>query len=418
MRRLQRSDKQLEDLLRQLPAITDNRDPKHIFQKVSAKKKLRRPAWLFPAFATAAALFLVAVLASPFVRQENGPNENLPMELITTSDDSAESKAGRESEKSYSNNEKQAEKSVKFTGNEKPAAKYALEDAVQPEEENYFAKNGMVEATAVYPEDLKDYASVTYAIPDAEGRVAVPVTALVPKDDSKTWFTRFKETMPKLTEEKWGLKDFYPLQADIGYDPGNETVTVDMETGHPYKLTSKPEAALINIIDYSFSNVNVKNILFSTDGRPGVELGNKQQLESHEVKPSGNHAYLFLYPVNSSVPYIVPTEETFPSVEKAFKTMGLGQESNGLEASLSQVLVEGYIKNDEGVNQTLHIKLADGAVFKDEFIYSLEAILLTAKDFGFNSLKIDNPEIENVGRFNLKEEIGMPISPNKQLVES
>ena len=61
MKKSEWSDKQLEELLRQMPKIQDHRNPRDIYQNLSIKKR-KRPAWLVPGFATAAALLLFFIL--------------------------------------------------------------------------------------------------------------------------------------------------------------------------------------------------------------------------------------------------------------------------------------------------------------------------------------------------------------------
>ncbi|MED3563213.1 hypothetical protein P4447_12285, partial [Bacillus xiapuensis] len=61
MKKSEWSDKQLEDLLRQMPKIKDHRDPRDIYQNLSLKKQ-KRPVWVIPVIASAAALLLIVIL--------------------------------------------------------------------------------------------------------------------------------------------------------------------------------------------------------------------------------------------------------------------------------------------------------------------------------------------------------------------
>ena len=63
MKKSEWSDKQLEELLRQMPKIQDHRNPRDIYQNLSRKKR-KQPAWVIPAFATAAALLLFIYINS------------------------------------------------------------------------------------------------------------------------------------------------------------------------------------------------------------------------------------------------------------------------------------------------------------------------------------------------------------------
>ena len=94
MKKSEWSDKQLEELLRQMPKIQDHRNPRDIYQNLSIKKR-KRPAWLVPGFATAAALLLIFLLVPKMLdgtessfdsaKQEKSSSE----EKISLSDDNS-----------------------------------------------------------------------------------------------------------------------------------------------------------------------------------------------------------------------------------------------------------------------------------------------------------------------------------------
>ena len=61
MKKSEWSDKQLEELLRQMPKIKDHRNPRDIYQNLSLKRR-KKPAWILPAIASAAAVLLIVIL--------------------------------------------------------------------------------------------------------------------------------------------------------------------------------------------------------------------------------------------------------------------------------------------------------------------------------------------------------------------
>ncbi len=65
MRKTQWKDEQLEELLKQLPKVSDHRDSRDIYQQISIKlKRKKRMRMLIPGLASAAVIVFFAVIAS------------------------------------------------------------------------------------------------------------------------------------------------------------------------------------------------------------------------------------------------------------------------------------------------------------------------------------------------------------------
>ncbi|GAE43422.1 hypothetical protein [Mesobacillus boroniphilus] len=65
MKKSQLSDKQLEEILGQMPKVKDHRDSRDIYQNIAhrVEKRKKMPAWVIPGAALAAALFLAFILS-------------------------------------------------------------------------------------------------------------------------------------------------------------------------------------------------------------------------------------------------------------------------------------------------------------------------------------------------------------------
>lgn len=93
--------------------------------------------------------------------------------------------------------------------------------------------------------------------------------------------------------------------------------------------------------------------------------------------------------------------------------MKTGIETYNLKASIpDDIDFETEVVSDE----QLLITFEDDADIKndEETLYTIEAILLTAKEFEYNEVKLENTEIDQIGRFDLEKEIQVPVAPNKR----
>ncbi|UAC47116.1 hypothetical protein K6959_10160 [Bacillus aquiflavi] len=211
MKKSKWDDEQLEELLRQMPKVTDYRDPRDIYQNISSKiKKRKKQNWMMPAFAGAVSLLLFLILTPGFLDLNRSANQEAKDEanndLISKTSDNH----------SISTEKMEVIQDMELSNENENMKPTSTEQAI----------------TAVYEEDLKKYDKIIYAIPDENIQNIVPVTILVDKDEAKNWFEQFMEMSSSLSEQEWGLSNYYPLNAVIAYE--DSTVQVDLPANHNY----------------------------------------------------------------------------------------------------------------------------------------------------------------------------------------
>lgn len=391
MRKSEWSDKELIDLLKQMPKIEDYRHPRDIYQNLSRKKR-KNVSWLLPGIAAAAALFLFFILAPKFMDTNhyslnNAKQESTKEVKIAKDNSDAGGMANQESQTGQISTLKKAE-----------------------------GQNDHAGKTAVYDDEIKDGVVLTYWIPDNQALNLVPVSTIVKNTEGKDWLTLYNEHMANLNESEWGLSEFYPLQATLHYDNANETVIVDVPSDHPYRQGSATEQIFLGALKNDISsNSSVKTIKFTTNGEPGIELSN-DFLEKLTITDVKKHAYLFYYPNGSDVPFLVPTPESYKDIKAAIDAMKSVVEEYQLQRSLLPNLA---IQDVSANDNTLTITFAKDASLEDErlAVWSMEAILLTAKEFGFEKVVVSNPPAANIGSFDLTKEIKVPAAPNLRTIE-
>jgi hypothetical protein len=388
------SDKQIEELLREMPRIKDHRNPRDIYQNLSLKKR-KRPAWIIPGLAAAAALFLFFLLVPKLF---DGTHYSL---------DSAKQEESSSEEK-ISISEDDSSISMK------------REDSVQNENGISGTEPNMLMAdsnkNAVYEEEAGTGTVFTYWIPNSQIQILVPVSILVTPDSSKDWLTNFTESMELLKEEEWGLTDYYPINATLELD-NNNTVIVDVPSDHKYGQGSATETIFIDSLKYNIAtNSQVNKIVFTTNGQPGIELGNYGVIEEIEVKPEGKHAYFLYTPDGLETSYHVPSVETYQDINAAFEAMKKNQTEWGLAASIGASFP---IKEITIQDKNLIIHLDENKSMENnlETVYSYEAILLTAKEFGIETITVLNAPIELLGPFDLTKEMKVPLAPNHRPIQ-
>jgi hypothetical protein len=395
MKKSEWSDNELEQLLRQMPKIKDHRDPRDIYQSLSLKaNKRKKPVWIIPSIASVAAVLLLLLLG-PNVWQSINPDNDLKQESVAQDSAIDSSNGNMEMTKIAPNNED----SSKIT------------QIAPNNNEQGIGIMGAAQETAIYEEDVVDQQVVTYMIPDQNAQILVPVSVLVPKDNG-TWLENFQSYSDKLTETQWGLTDYYPLNATLSM-VDEQTMNVNVPEDHLYGNGSASETSFISIMEETINRQNtLQKITLSTNGNPGMMFGNYGEVAEVNRPITKKRSYYLFNPTNQNLPFIVPGISSYSNIESALGSMMIRDEIYGLEPSMTNSF---KFKVDTNSKEMLIITFEDKVDLTDEpkNIYAIEAILLTAKEFGYKSVKFENSPTPQIGRFNLQNEIKVPIAPNK-----
>jgi hypothetical protein len=396
---MEMTEKQLEEKLKQLPKIRDNRDSHELYRAISIKlQKKKRPGWIFPSIATVAASALLFLLIPNFFNWESQSNKE-------SENKSSMEFANKESDSNADSISLKREDATK--ANDSANENMMMDSAVKKE----------LGRTAIYQEDLPGNEILTYAIPDANGQNIVPISILVSKNESKSWDEQFLETMPMFSESDSGLSEYFPLNGTLTFNLGKKKVNLDVPINHQYGKGSASETNFLAALQMTFRYTDkIEVITFTTDGKPGIELGNNelQQLDLAANKQLA-YPYYLLYAGDQNRPLLVPFNNHVKSIDEALEVMQEGISTHGLQASIPSKL--GFEKIDK-TKGTLTIYFSKDAQIEstEEMIYGIEAILLTAKEFGFNEVEFKNSEVTNIGPFDLKQPLAVPVAPNKREV--
>jgi hypothetical protein len=96
--------------------------------------------------------------------------------------------------------------------------------------------------------------------------------------------------------------------------------------------------------------------------------------------------------------------------------MRADQPENGLKSSLQPSL---QIYDMTISNKTLSLSIKGDSTLKDNqlTLYSFEALMLTAKDFGVEKIVVKNSPLTHIGPFDLSKENKVPIAPNLRNIQ-
>ncbi|WP_216831458.1 hypothetical protein [Alkalihalobacterium elongatum] len=360
----------LENKLKQLPKIEDQRSKEVIFQNIKKQMntapKKRRRQWLMPTIASATAAVLLFALIPMMLNNEM--EEALP--------------SGEEAE----------------VVNE--MFRIDAEDTQEVVEE---ALDETVEYTNYIPAILGDNLDsnqrvVTVPFLDDQANFIVPLSFIVRDDD--TILNQIAAILEEYDPTHVGLLDT-PLKGITMEEVSTTTVDVNIPqilAGSANEtMLIEPLKMLLAPLGYEYFNVLV-------DGQRGVDIGQYGPMENQGISspPAGYTVYENF------------TGRTFLIAGGLGEVVGLSL-GDIIEPMVSN-LVEGLeieqMEYQTGQPVTISFKPGTNLAGNPDGLMLLEAILLTAKDFNVEEVAFSNTGVNELGPYNLDEAVPTNIYPN------
>lgn len=407
MRRSRWKESEIEDMLRELPTLKDDRTKAEVYARMHDKKKKKKKHWI-PLFAGVASLFLMVVLASSFIiekkgttsREDSGSSGKLSL---------SESKEMADLErKDSSNPEKPSEdkqEAQEFSSNQ---AKIESKDKFSEMEPRKGEKEKTFEQ-AIYQDDLKNASIITMGVPDDQMNFIVPISIKLKHHDESDTLNQLVYQMSDIDEAQYGLSDYFPL--DIKISQGNDINTAHIDFPEKSQLLAE-DTLFLHSMEETLSYNNIEKMTFSTEGKQGARFAHAGYLKEVDIPHQKKRTYLLYQRDESSPSFLVPSNMGYRDFEEALQA-GKGEaDIEGISPAIPHDLKWERISSN-GDLVTIH--LSDQAVIEnsEETLQALEAILFIAKDFGFEKVKFENAPIEEVGKLNLTEDIMVPEAPNQ-----
>ncbi|WP_318508536.1 hypothetical protein [Bacillus sp. T3] len=405
------NEEQLKELLRTMPKIKDNRNPEYIYEHISKKRNKRKEkgTWLVPGFASLVAIILFVLFNANFVKYEDKRENELSLQSNATDD---------HAEVSMKTEQISPERAEQTTQNE-PANKTNLSEQTTKSTEQFELMTASeTPKTAVYSDDLQGKEVITYGLSVKNKDNIVPVSLIVNKEQSKSWFDQYLENMPRITEETWGGSEYYPLNGTLSFDLEQKAINLDLPIDHQYGVTESEGSRLFNSLITAFrGRSDVDKITFSTAHHPGVSFEKKivKQIDLTSERIN-RKPYFLLYQEKNAQPLFVPANESATTIDDALTMMQNEVPIQGLAPSIPKELRFEKISIANGY-LTVYISNRTDVPQSAEMNYAIEAILLSAKEFGFSTVEFKHAKTEKVGSFPFNKPIEVPIAANKYEME-
>ncbi|RLQ95057.1 hypothetical protein [Falsibacillus albus] len=369
-------DWDIEELLQQMPQVSDHRKPEDIFRNIQSKKKKKKKKLFNPNFLSISAAIIAAsmlfILLSPSFIKKSHHNEAIK-ESATQTNKSI-------TEQSKSPDEKKTMYLVR--------------------ESNQLMK------TALYPEEAKKHLVLSYGLVTDE-QILVPLNIITDKQGD--WFSLYNNIRLKSFEKKIGLPEGASLSGDLQYDKGSKTITLKLSKKQQFSMAALHN--LLRMIRISFQNQEVNRVIVL--GNDGKKLSDPRLSGISPVKPTSLKSAYFDYISSGNKEFLVPASLDYGNIDDALEGMKKTNERRLKSVIPKNVNYKAVPKNNNTLkiifDKPLNLNQGDPQTFGR----MIEGMLLTANGFGYKSVLFENMKPVNWNGYDLSGSVETPFGPNK-----
>ncbi|MEC2075716.1 hypothetical protein [Metabacillus fastidiosus] len=374
MKKPELSTEELEEILQQLPSIRDRRTVAEIYESLQLNKlnKKKIKYWSTPVLTGIAALLIIAFISPYFFEQlkENATDESKYSAIQQPEEENngATLFGNEQKELSKDNNEKTF--------------------VIKNEESNNM---------------------ITVAFPDKETKTVVPLSIEGTQGENRA--EQINDILKTFNDDELGLNTvaLKGITMSISHENPAEVI-VNLEK--PETLDSLKDETLFNqIISESLRWQGFEEVKFYTHGKPGIALKGGERIEYLKLNQAEKKGYFIFEDNEKAEKLLAPSNNQYDSIIDAFKAMEKEMSAQNLKPSILDDFSDITVKADGNI---LNVNFKDGVSFEnsDPYIMMLEAILLTAKDFGYESVKFNGIDIGRIGKMDVTKSVEVPYSPN------
>lgn len=396
-------EEQLENLLKNMPKVKDTQNPEVLFAKISSrleeekkievkghefKKTPKKKTWILPTLASIAAIIIVSLVLPSFLHEQDMATEE-------TNNKVKEQKAiiGEKPEEA---------ENFTMMAKEGPMARMAFD-------------GGASHLISDLPEDQE---FITVAVPDGNAQFVVPISFIVPKSEEVTNLERIETIKEHLHEEEWGLSSYILENVKFSeeqIDNNAKKLIIDVPENHPYGNGSAMEVIFLSTVKEMAKQLKVSVVEFHTDGKPGVMLGNYGELKAIDLEKDKSKGLYYIFQPNGLIQkYLVPftKEMGFPEALEDMK-LPIEIDLQQIKPAIPDSIQFKAVDIEQSTNHAI-IEFAEGTTLSNDEtnLLMVEAILMTAKEYGVKTVEFKNTNAEFIGPYNMQESILVPLAVN------
>jgi len=369
-------DEQLMKKLRQLPKIEDHANKDELFQRISAQmveRKQQKSYRLAPILSTLIIAICIIAVIPVFI--DLGRNANT---LNDTAGNMASESAENHHVKMYSTDKHIDE--AEISSHDSDVESYVLQDV--------------------------DHMTVVYgAVGDDQLQTVIPVTILTSVVDDLN--AQYNHLDKYLETSDWGLNDYLLEHANFEIDLDKAQVLVSFSDHFSIGEGSAYPRMFEKILAKMFIPYEIEKVVFDEE----IDLGAIGKVTELSLHDNGKENYKIFQADEHHRKFLVPLEmDDQVTIEEAIQDMKKGEPAYHIQSTIPEDVQFSF----STVEEELIITLTNDWVFENEqkATTMIEAILMTAKSFGYDRVRFNEITVDQIGPYQLSESITVPEAIN------
>lgn len=384
---LDRHDKEIIDKLKQLPKVENHVDKDYLYEQIrtklnrssNVKEKLKSTnrKKIIPIFSTLLIIAIMIMILPTFINEMIYTNESKTSDLNESFDAEIDVE----------------ESSLETTESDDDFERGKTDDLTS--NNSYVLRTINNEQTIVYS-----------AIVEEQLQYVIPISFIT--QDKSDLSSVYNELDFYLQEDEWGSLDY--LFKDVIFDMDLPNRQVMMSFPEDFSLGDG--AALANVfgemLSAMFQPYGIEKVVFADHYELDLgPYGMISELELHEP-PLVNYK-LFKHP-NAERAFLTPIKQEGQSIVEALNDMKNAEQFYHVNQTIPDD-VDFHVESSE---QELLVYFSNDTILEDNQLYMtmIEAILMTAKSYGYQSVIFENTNIEWIGPYNITKTLNVPLAIN------
>lgn len=381
-------DKEIINRLKKLPKVVDQTDKEEwhsrISSKISEEKKpvTRRQTRVLISTIGFSLVAMILLLLLPSIINEVNPSQNQVKE---------------------DSNSAHHIKKVKMVDEPSTTNHFHSEEV---SDENPIT-NPIPESKVMY--NINNEQQIVYsAVSDDQLQYLIPFSFIVPNDESLSDYYSTIGSRINFSEDKLGAYMFDNVSFDINVD--EKEVVMNLPESFTISDGSANATMFINILTEMFIPYDIEKIVFQSDKNQAIDLGAIGEITELPLIQE-LYAYKKYESPNEDKSYLIPIPQDREStVDEALRNLKDNEEDFHVYATIPENV--NFSIRDNHQQLIVELENNNSLANEEEFITMIEAILMTAKSYGYETVKFENTKIDQIGSYLLTEPIFVPDAVN------
>lgn len=410
MKRNRISEEKLKDVLQQMPAMKDKQDPDDLYEKISSrlqepekKSFISNKQWLVPSLASIAVVIILIVISPSLFNNNSSQDQAADMNSMNKSS---------APEMMHPSNDTKMDTADNNDTKERNQDNFSIaQDSNNPG----IAGIQAIPQTHTVQQISDQTELVTAVLPDLQNQYLVPISFLFPKEQ-RSLQEHYNQLKNYIQADQWGLDDSILKNVNFELLPEERTVKVKINNDFQLSQGSSAQYVFLNSLKETFRPQGFETLEFEKDGSKGIELSQYGYLEKTSIKSVEKQVYK-IYQADESKPVFlvtIPVDST-STFKDAIEVMKEDEPTFHVKGTIPP-----QVEFDQIVEGTdvLTISFTDETqiVNTQEFVNMFDALLMTAKSYGYQQVHFKNADLEHIGPYQLSGLIEVPEAVNSMQI--